>query len=90
LWGAYDLDVLKPPKRHNAKTYRGPPGARHRRAKRARGGDPRHPGLGHVEIRGLPEPSGSGPDLLPHALFKRFFGANSTFLGRFNCHFPMS
>jgi hypothetical protein len=24
---------------------------------------------GHVEMRGVPEPSGSGPDILPHALF---------------------
>ena len=35
-----------------------------RRAKRARGSAPMHPGRVHVEMRGTPEPSGSGPDLL--------------------------
>jgi hypothetical protein len=68
------FDVLKPPKIHiyicqdisSPPTSDRPTGV-HRRAKRARGSAPRHPGRGHVEIRGLPEPSGSGPDLLPHA-----------------------
>jgi hypothetical protein len=46
----------------------GHPGGAPRRDKRARGSAPRHPGRVHVEMRGIPEPSGFGPDLLPHAL----------------------
>jgi hypothetical protein len=55
------------PQKKHGKTYRGGPGAP-RRAKRARGSALGHPGWGRVEMRGVPEPSGSGPDLLPHAL----------------------
>jgi hypothetical protein len=41
------------------KTYRGAPGIP-RRAKRARGGALGHPGRDHVEMRGVPGPSGCG------------------------------
>jgi hypothetical protein len=48
-------------------TYRGPTGVP-RRTKRARGSAPRHPGRGHVEMRDTPEPIGSGPRDVIHAL----------------------
>jgi hypothetical protein len=56
-----------PPKRHVTRHIEGPQGYT---------GGPNGPavvprdtrGRGHVEIRGVPEPSGYGPDLWPHAL----------------------
>jgi hypothetical protein len=39
-----------------------------RRMQRARGSAPIHPNRGHVEMRGLPERSGSGARDPPHAL----------------------
>jgi hypothetical protein len=49
----------KPPKRHMPKHIEGAPGVP-RRAKRARGSALGHPGRSHVEMRGLPGPSGCG------------------------------
>jgi hypothetical protein len=51
--------VLKTPQRHMPKHIEGGPGAP-RRAKRARGSALGHPGRGHVEMRGVPGPSGCG------------------------------
>jgi hypothetical protein len=52
------------------KAYQFPPGLP-RRMQRARGSAPIHPNRGHVEMRDLPERSGSGardlPDALPRA-----------------------
>jgi hypothetical protein len=53
------FDVLKKTQRHVPKHIEGAPGVP-RRAKRSRGSALGHPGQGHVEMRGVPGPSGCG------------------------------